>query len=254
MRHENNVSFHRDLSKHYEFKEKLTAILNSVDSSIANCGIRRNDRREFILFFIPKKATSSNDVVTFNFCSFFSGSSEKDDEFYSYYLKYGLSRTDIDNLSDFLDNYAFTNFFEGSFFASRFFEKELKPLEKHCIYFKFTPDETKSMFFIDDKKLEKKTSSISLASFKHLVNNSTNLDFTQPLLKFNTYGFEHHRNMANCIQSIEKANKTVPSPQIIAVEEYVDLETYATYIKSIFNVIDGQLVEIDIQTLINKVD
>lgn len=254
MQSEKRVSFYTDVSKHHEFIARLNAILNEPDSSISNCYLTRSTSDRYCLFITPFNAQYDFTTITFDFCNFFSNSHEKDENFYKRYMDQGLSKADIDRLSDLLDDFAFENSYEGLFFASKFFEPVLNPSKALSIYFKFTANEKARLEVIDGKKLEKSYSVIRREYLAYELSRVDNIDFNAPLIKCNTYSFTQYKKLDFCIQAIKKTSGNYPPIENFVVVQYRDLEYYSTYIESVFKLVDDKLVEVDIKDIVNTAE
>ena len=77
----------------------------------------------FCVFIIPKNTKYDFSIISFNFAHRFDKESEN---FYDYYEKEGLSKKDIKELNKLFAEYTFENYYEGLFFASKFFNKKGK--------------------------------------------------------------------------------------------------------------------------------
>lgn len=251
MQSEKRVSFYTDVSKHLEFIARLNAILNEPDSSISNCYITRSTSDRYCLFITPINPQYDFTTITFDFCNFFSNSDEKDGNFYKRYMDQGLSKEDVDLLSDFLDSFAFYNSYEGLFFASKFFEPVLNPSEAKRIYFKFTANEKACLELIDGKKLEKYYSVTTRQNLAYELSRDKSIDLNANLIKCNTYSFSQHKKLDFCLQEIKKTSGNHPPVENFIVIQYKDLEYFGTYIESVFKLIDDKLVEVDIQDIVN---
>jgi hypothetical protein len=254
MQSDKRASFYTDVSKHHEFISRLKSILKQPDSSISNCYITRSTSDKYCLFITPANPQYDFTKITFDFNNFFSSSPTKNDTFYKRYMDQGLSKVDIDSLSDLLDEFAFENFYEGMFFASKFFEPELNPSEAYSLYFKFTADEKHERYFIDGKKVEKYYSVIDRENLAYVLNLEDDLDLDAILIKCNTYGFTHYNMLDFCIQAIKKTSGHHPRPENFVVEVYQDLEYFGGYIKGVFELVDDKLVEVDIKDIVNTTE
>ena len=243
MDSDNRVSFYTDLSKHYEFQSRLKEILNHPESNITNCYFARSTSDRFCLFMETKNPKYSWKSIVFDFCNEFSKETDE------HYLTDGLSQVDIDNLKPFLDGYAFKNSYEGLFFSSLFFGKELNPTKAISIYFKFTPDAEKRQYIIEGKKCELKEAVASRDELVYELKREKQKMHAN-LYKCNTYSFQHHKQMKYCIEQITKSKTRVPHPDLYVVEFYNDLEYLSSYIKSVSKVVDDQLVEVDVNDFI----
>jgi uncharacterized protein YuzB (UPF0349 family) len=254
MQTNKRASFYTDISKQQEFIARLNAILNEPDSSISNCYLARSTSDRYCLFITPFNAQYDFTNITFDFCNFFSNSTVKDDDFYSRYVDQGLSKTDVDRLSDLLDAFAFENFYEGLFFASKFFEPELNPLKVNSLYFKFTANEEDRLELIDGKKLEKHYSVTTRQNLAYELSRDKSIDLNANLIKCNTYSFSQYKKLDFCLREIKKTNGNYPTVEKLVVVQYRDLEYYNSYIQSVFALVDDELVEVDIKDIVNTAE
>lgn len=248
MQTDKKITFYTDLSKHHEFISRLNAILNDPESSVSDCYLSLSTTGSYYLN-ISSKSTFQNS--TFNFSNFFSRSDKKDDNFYNAYLSRGLSKKDIELFSDFFDEFAFTNHFEGDFFASRFFEKELNPKEFQRIYFKFSLDEKHNNHIIENKKLTRYYSVASKEILLHYLKDEKLLNNDSKLVEMNTYTFANNEKIQTAIVDLENKNKIIPHDKNYIVEHFKDLEYYVGYIANIYDWNDGKLIDVDIRNFVN---
>lgn len=248
MQTDKKITFYTDLTKHHEFISRLNSILNNKESSVSDCYLSSSTMGAFYLNIISK---SNFENSLFNFSNFFSRGNEKNDYFYQSYLNRGLSKQDIDLFSDFLDEFAFTNRFEGDFFASRFFENELNKKNHNRIYFKFTPSEKNNNHLVSGKKLSRHYTVESETALGHLLNNEDVSNQDSKLTKINTYSFSNIEKIQTAIVHLEDKNKIIPHDKNYIVEHFKDLEYYVGYIANIYDWKDGKLIDVDIKKFVN---
>ncbi len=247
MYSDNRVSFYTDLTKHHEFLSRLKEIINHPESNIVDCYFAQSTSNRFSLFIDTKNPRYSFKSIVFDFTNPFWRDSWKNSD--STYLEDGLSQRDIDNLKTFLADFTFKNSYEGLFFASLFFGETFNPKKASTIYLKFTPDEENNKYTIDGKYCELQMAVTSRDNLVHELKREGNKKHAN-LYKCNTYSFQHHREMKYCIDQINRVAKDVPKPDWYVVEFYHDLEHLSSYIKTIYNVVDEQLIEVNIEDII----
>lgn len=249
MNNENKVSFYTDLSKHYEFKERLMAILSDPESSIGYCFLTRSTSDRFCLFLSPLTSKYSFSNISFDFFNFFTRQDVKDESFYIHYTEQGLSRKDIDLFHDLLQDFTFDNFHEGQFFASLFFGENFNPNKLNCIILKYIPDPNYNRYLISGRKVARFYSIISESNLAFLLNKEDYIDYNAELINCNTYGFTQEKEIKRCLKGIQELTFRHPPVQQLVVEHYRDYETSAGYIGKIFKFVNGELIETAIQSI-----
>lgn len=140
------ISIYTDKTKQKEFIERMNAIVNREDSSIAYCVIEKNGSNGFVVLMGPYNNRYSHDTLMFDFYSSLYTNGD-----YEEYTDKGYSREDITQLVNLLNDFCFENFYEGQFFASTFLNLDREKLKSYV--FKLSSDEKNNIFSIDNKYL-----------------------------------------------------------------------------------------------------
>lgn len=251
MKTRKKLAVYTNISKQIEFKDRLNAILNQPNSSIAVCYLQQSTPNKFCLFIIPNTPKYDFATISFDFCHYFSDSPSVCPEFYSRYMGYGLSKEDIDSLSELLDEFTFKSRYEGVFFASKFFEPELNLYNNKTIVFKFTPDDQQGRCVIDRQYLNRYYTVLTSEQIAQCLKNEKSSDFRNALIRCNTKTFSQHRKIEHCYTDITQVRLEEPVERYI-VEHYQDFETTNGYIGKIYQ-LDGGLHEIGINSFLNVI-
>lgn len=237
------VSFYPDDSKNKEFLKRLKSILNHKDSSIAECSIQKSLSESFCVFIIPKKPKYSFSKIVFNFSISFDR--EADGDFFQYYEEEGLSRHDIEQLNNLFNEYTFENYYEGLFFASKFFTKKNAPLN---LYLKFSEDTKENKHIIDGHKVARYYSIVDKENLDYILENKSVIEGSS-LVKCNTYGLSTYDTEKEVLQK-HKERCFSKEQENFVIEHCRDYETVQYYLLKIFKVIDEKLVEQELKSFI----
>ena len=246
------IAIYTNISKQIEFKDRLNAILERPESSIAVCYLQQSTADKFCLFIIPKTPKYDFTTITFDFTHYFSDSPSPCPEFYERYMGYGLSKEDIDSLSHLLDEFTFKNRYEGAFFASKFFEPQLNLKNNKSILFKCIPDDLYNRYLIDGRYVERYYSVVTADQLVRLFKNEKDLDFNKTLVKCKTSTLSTHVKIEHCYADITQVRRDSDPVEQYIVEHYQDFETWGGYIKTIFKLDDG-LQEVDIKSFTDTI-
>lgn len=239
------VSFYPDDSKNKEFLKRLKCILNHKNSSIAECSIQKSLSESFCVFIIPKNPKYSFSNIVFNFSIRFDR--EACGDFYEYYEKEGLNRHDIEQLNNLFNDYTFENYYEGLFFASKFFTKKKTPLN---LYLKFSENEKENKYIVDGHKVARYYSIVDKENLDYLLENKSVIEGS-PLVKCNTYGLSTYDNENEVLQKY-KDKYLSKEEELFVIEHYRDYETVEYFLLKIFKVVDEKLVEQDLKSFISE--
>jgi hypothetical protein len=233
------ISLYPNLDKNIEFLNVLKTILNNENSKIKSCFLAYSTSQRFCVFF----ECEDFEPFSFDFYNYFfdyESSKYKVEK----YIKY-FSEEDINSLILLFENFTFKNHYEGQFFASQFFlNSTFNPLKLNQIYLKFTPNEKRSQFLIENKKVERDYFIIKKEDLLLKLKDIENLD--SELIIFNSYGYNKYNTPKYALDKINTiSNKT--ESNFLIVESFRDLENSEYYIG---NFLDQNLNIIDRKSLI----
>lgn len=211
------ISIYTDKSKQEEFIERMNAIVNNQNSSIAYCVIEKNGSNGFVILVRPHNPRRSHDTLMFNFNSYLYTDND-----YKEYIDKGYSKEDITQLATLLNDFCFENFYEGQFFASTFLKLTEETLKSYV--FKLNTDEKNHIFLIDNKYLIRIFTVIKKEEVLDLLGKIT-INENNDLITFNNF-------QANTTDySFDSAVKTMEGFNSYKRHEYIIVEYYYSYDK-----------------------
>lgn len=238
------VSFYPDTTKNKEFLDELNVILKREGSSIAECSIQKAVSDSFCVFISPKNAKHSFTTITFNFVHPFDREGG-DDGFYAYYEKEGLDKIDIELLNNLFKKFTFDNYYEGLFFASKFFLDKKVPLN---FYLKFSENESQNKHIIQGHKVARFYSNLDQEQLDYMMKNASMKD---GLLKCNPYGFKTFSKIEDAKANKNVYGESMPGERFL-IEHVKDYETMASYMMNLWKIVEGELVQKDISEMMSK--
>lgn len=236
------ISFFDPRPKIEEFTQRLNKILFKENSNIINCFLTKTTDLKYVLFIKTDKSTRNSNNITFDFFNFFACREVFGEEFYKEYLDKGLSIDDINDLNYLFSSFTFKNNFESLLFSSSFLIKNDSYIKS--LYFKFTPDELKKLYIIEDKKLEKKFGVAHKNIFDDLIKNKK---------EHQLFEIEPYTLISNNFNSIEDCFAHIKnninydihySDRYYILEYYEDLEIYKHYFHKAYSLVDNDLKKI----------
>ena len=236
------VSFYPNEEKNQEFLKRLKDIVSKEDSSIAECSIQKSVSNNFCVFIIPKTPKYDFSIIIFNFAHRFDRESKN---FYDYYEKEGLSKKDIKELNKLFAEYTFENYYEGLFFASKFFNKKDSPIN---LYLKFTENEKNNKHVIEGKKVAKYYSIMFKKEIERLLEKKE-INQNSSLIECNTYGLESSKNIKDVLKLINEKNNQ-HSDKLLIIEHVQDYETMKRFVMNVFTVVEDNLIKQEIKDFI----
>lgn len=236
------VSFFDPRSKIEEFTQKLNNILFKENSNIMNCFLTKTTDNKYCLFIKTDQSTRNSNNITFDFFNFFARREVLDEKFYKEYLDKGLSIEEINELNDLFMEFTLKNNYESSLFSSSFLIKSESYVK--ALYFKFTPNEEKNLYVLEDKKIEKK---FGLAH-KNLLDDLIKDKKEHQLFEINPYTLIRYNfdNIENCIDYIKSENNVDRyfGDRYYILEYYENLEVYEYYFHKAYSLIDEELKKV----------
>lgn len=237
------VSFFDPRPKIEEFTQRLNKILFKENSNIINCFLTKTTDLKYVLFIKTDKSTRNSKNITFDFFNFFACREALDEKFYKEYLDKGLSIEEINELNDLFMDFTLKNHYESSLFSSSFLIKGDYYVKG--FYFKFTPNEEKNLYILEDKKIEKK---FGLAH-KNILDDLIKGKKEHQLFEINPYTLIRYNfdNIENCIDYIKSENNVDRyfGDKYYILEYYENLEVYEYYFHKAYSLLGDDPTKIN---------
>lgn len=242
MCQDNRVSFFEDKSKNEEFKNRLMKVLSKKDNKILNCTLEYSVSNVIKLFIKFKDETYDFKVESFDFYYPLHRNADigrREESCYNDFRNKGLNKEEVDELFDILDDFTFKNFYEGQFFASKFFDFQSESKISKLI-FKYTPNEKDDEYEINGSYFKKKTGIVSEDDLKSLFEiNKEPLNMMKPINAWRLiedFNIEKDKELISKRQDYYKTNFYV-------IEYYKNLEKIESFVYKVYEYKENDLKE-----------
>lgn len=241
-----NKTFYPDLSKNYEFIERINKILYRPNSSILICSILKDSSPpgEFLLSLESFLEKSHPLAFYFN-----KSSQIILDKNYEKYIKDGFAKEDIELLVELFNDFALSNHYESQFFCSLFFSDEFKKLKKykHTYILKYIINESKNMFLIDEMKVGRFYAVSDIETVKEALRiGSYRSHENGKLIPCHTNFFEKVLTIDSVMKKFKSISEKEENYKFVIVEHYFNYETHEGFLKDVFEIENDKLNKIKI--------
>lgn len=228
-------TFYPDLSKNYQFIERLQSILHRENSSIALCYISLSVSNRFTIFVEPY----SKKGYGISFC-FHDSELSAIERNKARYIQQGFSEEDICLLYDLFANFSLSNSYESNFFGSLFFIDEFALNNgKYQYVLKYTEDEECDRFIIDGLNVTKHYAVKSLENIKEQIVDAPHNNKTESLIPCRFYFTDDLFSLKNAVDKM----KALKNKEGMVIGEYCkEFDTGETFLKEIYELNGEELV------------
>lgn len=227
-----------DMTKQNQFVEKLSAILNKPDSTIAVSFLASLTTGGAVLFLATDSQVKKGIDIDVKYSSFefdFVKPFAKDKYAQDMLVSSGISDSDVADLSALFEEYTFINPAEGLFFSSKFFYTAEGRIADNMVYFKFKADESLYTSVIDGKNLYKSYGFVPEEKLVALAIPPVAPNVLVELAPNHMPSRPDKDFVLNRIKDTDFKN--------VACELYFDMQTGVTYAGNVLSVVDGETVE-----------